>query len=94
MKLLKTVGSFVAKLPNTKIGKGIGKVVGTKAGGAFDQLATGGIFTALFKEQEGQPIGTASPKAWARAIAQTVILGYLIYSGNIEAAISFFEQNM
>lgn len=91
MKILKTIGAVVAKLPNTKIGKKIGQAVSTKGGGVADQVLTGGIFSAIFKEEEGQPVGTASPKAWARAIIQIAIVAYLIYSGDIQEAIEFFE---
>ena len=93
MKALGKVAKFVAKLPNTKIGKKIGKAVDTKAGWAVDQFAAGGIFTALFKPTPEHPIGHASPGQWVRAIAQLAITAYLIYKGDIESAISFYEAN-
>ena len=91
MKILKTIGALVANLPSTKIGKKIGQAVSTKGGGAVDQVLTGGIFSALFKADPEQPIGTASPGAWARAIIQVALIAYLLYTGDIDKAIALFE---
>ena len=93
MKALKAIGGFIAKLPNTKIGGVIGKAVDTKAGKLVDQVATGGIFTSLFKPTPENPVGKASPAQWTRAIIQVSIIAYLIYTGKIDQAIAFYESS-